>query len=75
MDLYGEGLTSESYSESWTSTTDRGTDTWGMAPVGTGYYVDQEYNLLTGSIVGNQTWSGPNNSLATHATAHGHSHK
>ena len=75
MDLYGEGLTSETYSESWTSSTDRGSDVWGMAPVGTGWYVDQEYNLLTGSIAGNQTWSGPRNAEVVHVAAHHHSHK
>jgi len=56
-DLYGGGTTTENYNESWTPKTDSGFDGINTTLFGGGYYQDQEYSYITGSVLGAKQWS------------------
>jgi hypothetical protein len=73
MDLYGEGLNTEVHSETWTSRSYAGSENISMLPVGTGWYQDSYGNLLTGNIIGMETWAFT--SRPTVAVAHSKTHK
>jgi len=56
-DLYGGGTTTENYNESWTPKTDSGFDGINTTLFGGGYYQDQDYSYITGSVLGAEQWS------------------
>ena len=57
MNLSGYGLNTETHSDAWTSKSATGSEAISMLPVGTGWYQDRYNNLLTGNIVGVETWT------------------
>jgi hypothetical protein len=73
MDLYGEGLNTEFHAEAWTSRRYSGNESISMLPIGTGVYQNNSNNLLTGSIVGVETWALENQPSV--AIAHSKTHK
>ena len=58
FNIYGYGLTTEAYNDQWTSTTDKGNESFNFSPVCTGTF-DGSSAILTGDINGNLNWSGP----------------
>ena len=56
-DLYGGGSTTETYNESWTPKTDSGLDSINTTLYGGGYFQDNDYNYITGSVLGIEQWS------------------